>query len=133
MFHSNLALAYFEDGSAGKGRRELARAMQLDPELLHRGQQGGYNAQMLATTRYSEICFEMARIYAAQGNVDVMLDWLTKASDRGYDVRAAMDRDPALRPFLADPRVLTMLQNKKQLQAGAVVPAKPPALESPTR
>ncbi len=133
VFHSNLALAYFEDGSAVKGRRELARAMQLDPELLHRAQTGGYNAQMLASTRYSEICFEMARIYAAQGDVEVMLDWLTKASDRGYDVRAAMDRDAGLRPFLADARVLTILQNTKQLRAGAVVPAKPPALDSAAR
>ena len=118
VFHSNLALAYFEARNTDGARRELGKALALDPDLLHSRSNGGYTAQVLASEHYPEICFEMARIYAAQGNVDAVLDWLTKASDHGYDVRAAMSRDPALQPLLADARVQLLLTNAQVLRAG---------------
>lgn len=128
VFHSNLALVYFEMNDQESARRELSRALQLDPDILHKRNENGYSAQVLATTRYGEICFEMARIYATQGNIDAMLDWLTKASERGYDVHTAMDRDSTLRPLLADARVQLILKNTKLLRAGNKGPANIPAL-----
>lgn len=130
-FHSNLALAYFDAKDADDGRHELARALRLDPDLLHKGSNGGYTAQVLATTNYSQICFEMARIYASQHNVEAMLDWLTKATERGYDVRAAMDHDATLRPLLSDPRVRVILKNGQMLRAGSKPPASIPPLDAP--
>lgn len=128
VYHSNLALVYFEMNDTESARHELAVAMRLDPDLLHKRNENGYSAQLLATTRYAEICFEMARIYASQGNIDAMLDWLTKASERGYDVRTAMDRDMTLRPLLADARVQLILKNNKLLRAGNKGPANIPSL-----
>ena len=128
VFHANLSLAYFENRNVSAARRELARGLALDPELLHRTGQNGYVAQVLASERYSEICFEMARIYASQGNLEAMLEWLTKASDRGFDVRSAMNHDPALRPMLANPQVQVLLKNSQQLQARGKAPANIPAL-----
>lgn len=123
VYHSNLALVYFETSDLESARRQLAIAMRLDPDLMHKRDEMGYSAQLLATTRYAEICFEMARIYASQGNIDAMLDWLTKASERGYDVRAGMDRDSVLRPMIVDARVQLILKNAKLLRAGTRGPA----------
>ena len=133
VFHSNLALAYFEARHTKDARRELAAALRLDPNLMQRKNEGGYTAQVLASQSYSEICFEMARIYATQGDTEAVLDWLTKASDRGFDVRAAMDIDPTLRPLLADPRVIVILKNTEVLRAKAKIPANIPSLGSTER
>ena len=127
-FHGNLALAYFEARQGERARRELARGLAIDPDLLHHGNTGGYTAQVLASAHYAEICFEMARIYASQGDMDATLDWLTKASDRGYNVRSALDHDSALRPLLADARVQVLLKNNQTLQAKVKVPSDVPSL-----
>lgn len=127
VYHANLALVYFDGHHAEDGRRELSRALALDPDLLRRDPQGGDTARVLATTTYPQICFEMARVYAAQGNTEAMLDWLTKASDRGFNVQKAMDADAALRPLLADVRVKALLHNEQTLRA-AVRPMKVPSL-----
>ena len=121
-------MAYFDVGDAEDARHELARAFALDPDLLHKGEGSGFNAQVLASTRYSEVCFEMARIYASQGKVDLMLDWLSKASERGFNLRDAMNRDEALRPLLADARVQLILKNAQTLRAGNKPPATVPSL-----
>ncbi len=128
VFHANLSLAYFEARQTESARSELAKAFALDPDMLHRNGQGGYTAQVLASQRYSEICFEMARIYAAQGNMDAVLEWLTKASERGYDVHSALNRDASLRPLLADARVRVLLKNTQTLQARDKPPANIPTL-----
>ena len=133
VFHSNLALAYFDTRQTKSARSELATALRLDPDLLQKKNEGGYTAQVLASQNYSEICFEMARIYATQGNTEAALDWLTKAGDRGFDVRAAMDGDPVLRVLLTDPRVIVLLKNTEVLRAKAKVPANIPSLGSTDR
>ncbi len=115
VFHSNLSLAYFEMRDGRSARRELARAFAIDPDILHHASTGGYNLQILASTHYAEICFEMARVYAAQGDRETAITWLTKASERGYDVRAALKGDAQLEPFLHDDRVKVMLANSEQL------------------
>ena len=128
VFHANLALAYFDARQTDSARRELAKGLSLDPDLLHRSNQSGYTAQVLASEHYSEICFEMARIYATQGDMEAVVEWLTKASDRGFDVHAAMNRDATLRPLLADPRVQVLLKNKESLEARAKPPKVVPTL-----
>ncbi|MGI4831762.1 MAG: tetratricopeptide repeat protein [Janthinobacterium lividum] len=133
VFHSNLSLAYFEVRNTDEARRELGKALALDPNLLHRGANSGYTAQVLASERYPEICFEMARIYAAQGNVEALLEWLTKASERGFDVRSAMDRDPSLQPLLADARVQLLLNNAQVLRASIKVRGSVPSLGTAER
>ena len=127
-FHGNLALAYFESRQSERARQELARGLAIDPDLLHRNGAGGYTAQVLTAQHYPEICFEMARVYAAQGNMDATLDWLTKASDRGFNVRSALDHDAALRPLLADARVQVLLRNSQTLQAKVKPPNDVPSL-----
>ncbi len=115
VFHSNLALAYFENKDAKSARKELQRAFSLDPDILHHNESGGYNLQILASTHYADVCFEMARVYAAQGDAETTITWLTKASERGYDVRPAMKADPVLAPYLGLDSVKTMLANNDHM------------------
>lgn len=128
IYHSNLSLAYFENRDAGRARQELARAIAIDPDIMHHTSNGGYTLQILASSHYAEICFEMARVAAAQGDVDGTINWLTKASERGFDVRAGMKSDPALQPYLADERVRVMLNNRDQRHGKDLARIKPPSL-----
>ena len=115
VYHSNLSLAYFEIRDGKSARAELARAFALDPDILHHANTGGYNLQVLASTHYAEICFEMARVYAAQGDQETAISWLTKAAERGFDVRGALKGDAQLVPYLRDDRVKVMLANSEQM------------------
>ena len=128
VYHGNLALAYFDVKDASDARRELARALELDPDLLHHSQQDGYIAQIVGSEDYSAICFEMARVFAMQGNVEATLDWLVKASERGFDVRKALGEDATMRPLLADPRVQVIVKNAKTLRASTRGPVNVPSL-----
>lgn len=131
VFHSNLALAYFEARDGRSARTELQRAFALDPEILHHNDTGGYNLQVLASTHYAEICFEMARVYASQGDAETTISWLTKASERGFDVRSAMKGDALLEPYLRDERVKLLLANNDHLKAKDMASKdKPPSLSS---
>ncbi len=128
VYHSNLSLAYFENHDGHNARLELARAFALDPEILHHTSSGGYNLQILGSTHYAEICFEMARMYAAQGDLDTTINWLTKASERGFDVRSSMRSDPVLLPYLENDRVKVMLSNYDQRHSKELARIKPPGL-----
>jgi tetratricopeptide (TPR) repeat protein len=130
VFHSNLALAYFEVKEGRSARTELNRAVALDPEILHHNDTGGYNLQVLAATHYAEICFEMARVYAAQNDAETTITWLTKASERGLDVRAAMRSDALLSPYLKMERVQVMLANNDHIKTKDLSRVKAPGLGS---
>jgi tetratricopeptide (TPR) repeat protein len=128
VYHSNLALAYFEARDGSGARKELARAFELDPEIMHHSDTGGYNLQVLASTHYAEICFEMARVYAAQNDPETAISWLTKASERGFDIRAEMRNDPVLSPFLRDERVKLLIANNDERHRKDLAKARPPSL-----
>lgn len=117
IYHSNLGMAYFELKDPESARHEFAIAMKLDPMILQHRDGGGSTAHILASSNYAGLCFEMARMYAHEGRVDAMLEWLAKASEGGYPVRASMRDDAALRAWQKDTRVLLLLSNAEQLTA----------------
>ncbi len=128
VFHANIALAYFETRSPEDARRELEKAIHLDPEILHHSANGGFSAQVLSSAHFGDICFQMAHLSAQTGDVPHLLEWLSKASERGLNLHAAMEADPVLRPWLTDPRVLVLLQNHQRLNASNHVPSAVPSL-----
>lgn len=123
VFHANLALAYFEVHSPSNARRELDKATQLDPDVLHRTENSGYSAQVLSAEHYAEVCFAMAHLYAQQGDAPAMLEWLGKASERGLNLRDRMAQDAVLAPWLSDPRVGVLVQNAAVFNARNSNPA----------
>jgi tetratricopeptide (TPR) repeat protein len=119
VFHGNLATALVEQKDFEGARKELAKAMEIDPEFgTKRDGEAGISAHVLAPEDRARYCFEMARVYAAKGQVELMLHQLAMASENGLDLREKMGADALLRTYLADARVMLLIQNAKAMAAG---------------
>lgn len=119
-YHSNLATAYLEEKDWGGARKEFAIALRLDPDIFEHSETEGVTARMLTTDDHARFCFEMARIFAASGDVDKMLHYLTMSSEGGFDVLEAMGHDSVLEGYRKDPRVLLLVRNARALRSGRV-------------
>lgn len=135
VFHSNLAMAYFEEGDMPNARQQFAVAIQLDPRIMQERDAGGVTAHIISSQNYPEMCFEMARLYARERNVQATRLWLAKASEGGFDVRTGMSDDIVFRPFLKDPEVVLMLSNSTQMRKRSVAaaPGLGASVPSPTQ
>jgi tetratricopeptide (TPR) repeat protein len=130
IYHSNLATALFEEKKYKEARDHFKIALQLDPDMAHHDGVGGITAHMLSPEDHARYCFEMARLYAEVGDEANMLQYLTKASEGGFDVMSEMRVDPKLDHYRKDTRVILLVQNAKALRTGRAsisdVPALPP-------
>jgi tetratricopeptide (TPR) repeat protein len=124
-FHCNLGMAYFESNDMESARREFATALNLDPRALDHREAGGMTAQVVGTQNYSQLAFEMAKIYAQHHDDASTLLWLAKATEAGYDTRHEMLLDAGLRLYVHDPRVILMLKNAQQMRGRSVAVAAP--------
>jgi tetratricopeptide (TPR) repeat protein len=123
VFHSNLAMAYFEENDLPSARQQFALAIQLDPQIMQERDAGGATAHIIGSQNYPEMCFEMARLYAHSHNPEATRLWLAKASESGYDVHTGMTDDVFLRPYIKDPEVVLMLANASQMRKRSVAAA----------
>jgi tetratricopeptide (TPR) repeat protein len=134
-YHSNLATALFDKKDFGRARKEYDIALQLDPEMMHHHSALGITTRMLSPADHARFCFELARLYAQRGDEKGMLYYLTKASESGFDIMAAMGSDSIFSPYRKDPRILVIVKNGRELQSREPVTqasATPPPL-SPQR
>lgn len=118
-FHSNLGTAYFQEKNFDRARKEFDTALRLDPDLMvHRGGVGGITMRMLSPADHARFCYELARLYAQHGDETNMLQYLTRASEGGFDVLEAMRKDDVLERYRKDPRVLLLVHNAELLRNG---------------
>lgn len=125
VYRSNLGMAYFESGDMESARREFAAALLIDPHAFDHHGNGGSNAQVVGTQNYPQLAFEMARLYAKHHNDAMTVLWLAKSIEAGYDAKAEMPNDNALRPYMKDPRVLLIWKNTQQMRMRSVAIASP--------
>jgi tetratricopeptide (TPR) repeat protein len=134
-FHSNLGTAYFDMKQFDSARKEFEIALKLDPEMFQRQRMAaGVTAHLLSPEDHARFCYEMARLYAKNGDETDMLQSLQMASEGGFDIASEMGHDAALSLYRKDPRVLLILQNARALRsshtatavASAPVPPLPP-------
>ena len=125
VFHANLGMAYFSSKNAAKAREQFAIAMRLDPRIMESRDQGGSTAHVVTATDYAGLCFEMAKLFAGEQKPVTMKLWLTKASERGFDVRAGMKDSAVFKPWLKDPEIQMMLQNSARMRKGTVAMVTP--------
>ena len=118
IYHSNLATALFEEKKYKDARDHFKIALELDPDMAHHDGTGGITAHMLSPEDHARYCFEMARLYAEMGNEPKMLEYLTKASEGGFDVMSEMKADSTLDHYRKDARVILLVQNAKALRTG---------------
>jgi tetratricopeptide (TPR) repeat protein len=123
VYHSNLAMAYFEEKNMTDARQQFALAIQMDPRIMQARDSGGITAHIIGSANYPEMCFEMARIYARNHDSAATRLWLAKASEGGYDVRSGMSEDIVFRPYAKDPEVMLVLSNANQLRKRSVATA----------
>lgn len=119
VFHANLATAYFETKEFNSARREMATALKLDPAIYDKPiGTGGVKAHVLTSEDRARFAFEMARLYARDGQQDQMLHSLAMACEFGMDVQREMRRDPVLARFENDPRVVVLVHNALTMRTG---------------
>jgi tetratricopeptide (TPR) repeat protein len=131
-FRSNLGMAYFESGDMESARKEFSAALTIDPHAFERREAGGTTAQVVGTQNYSQLAFEMAKVYARHNDDAAVMLWLAKATEAGFDTRREMLQDVALRPYVQDPRVVLMLKNAQQMRMRSVAAAAPVQSLGPT-
>lgn len=117
VFHANLASAYFSSKDYHGARREIAAALELDPNVFENEGTGGISAHVLSSEDRARFSFEMAKMYARSSMEDAMLQSLAKAAEAGMDVQAEMHKDPVLAKFEMDPRVVVLVRNARMLRA----------------
>jgi tetratricopeptide (TPR) repeat protein len=136
-YHSNLGTVYLEQRDFSSARKEFETALTLDPELFEHHGGSGVAAHMLSSEDHARFCYEMARLYAERGDEVSLLHNLAKASDEGFDILAAMGRDPVMDRYRKDPRVLVLVQNSRALRtshaSAANVPGGIPPLPAAER
>ena len=118
VFHANLANAYFETKDFHGARREIAAALELDPQVFELQGTGGVAAHVLSSRDLAQFSLEMAKMYARSGMTEQMLHALSKAAEAGMDVQIEMRKDPALAGYENDPRVVVLVHNAQLLRAG---------------
>lgn len=116
-YHSNLATAYFDKKDFESARKEYEIALKLDPDMLQHHGTAGTTTRMLSPEDHARFCYELARLYAARGDEENMMHFLTMASESGFDVLHEMANDNVLNKYHKDPRVLLLVKNSKELRA----------------
>jgi tetratricopeptide (TPR) repeat protein len=116
VFHANLGMAYFGDKDMDDARLQFAIAMHLDPSIMEEHGTGGMTLRVLESKDYARLCFEMAKTYAKAGMIEPAKIWLQKAGEHGLDLRAAMNDDATMRPWMKYPDIQVMLENSKRMQ-----------------
>lgn len=114
VYHSNLGMAYFGSKNIDSARKQFALAIQLDPSVMQHRDNGGTTAQLIGTENYSQLCFEIAKLYAKEHNEAETRLWLTKANESGFDVRNSLHSDAVLQAYEKDPQLQLMLNHKAQ-------------------
>jgi tetratricopeptide (TPR) repeat protein len=118
IYHLNLSTAYFEVKDYKNSRKEAAEALKLDPLVSQHGAGFGVTAHVLSVEDRARFAYEMAKLFAQQKREEDMLHSLAKASEDGFDILAAMAKDPDLSKYRTDPRVALLVMTAKTLRQG---------------
>ena len=131
VYHANLANAYFGSQDFRGARREIAAALELDPDVFEETGMGGVAAHVLSSRDLARFSFEMAKMYARTGMTEQMLHALAKAAETGMDVQLEMRHDAVLGPYEMDPRVVVLVHNAQVMRAGRPATVSTSSPDSP--
>ena len=118
IYHHNLATAYLDRNDLSSARKEIQKALAIDPKVFDRLEENASEiAQVISRGGHARFAFELARLYARDGDEEQMMHSLAISSEAGMDLRQEMRRDKVLSRYVKDPRVTTLLQNTDALHA----------------
>lgn len=107
--YRNLGAAYFALHRVDEGVQAYRAALRLDPTVMETpGNVGVQRSGVDSAARN----YHLARICAANGQVDASLDFLEKASADGFRDFRDVERDPTFRDVVADPRFRALVRGE---------------------
>ena len=128
---NNLAVLYGRSGRHDDAIREFQTLVDRDPGdatarrnlesskrnkvIVHERDQQSTRAVQAAEARPNDprAAYDVARVYAQQGDNETALTWLSKALDLGYDQMDFVNVDPALASLRKDPRFGPLLEGRR--------------------
>ncbi len=128
IFHANLGTSYFEMADYEAARQQYETALRLDPDVFARGGWGGNQIEVLSKSDRGRFCFEMARLAVRQHADAMVLEWLGKSAEAGFDIKTAITADGEMSAYRIDTRVALIVKNAQALRGKQIVAAPVPPL-----
>jgi Flp pilus assembly protein TadD len=111
-FHNNLAAALMDSKQFDRGMAEYRKAFELDPSFFEHSSQNGISAHMGSPQDRAQFSFVMARLFAANGNLDRALHFLRSAMEDGYPKIDEVYRDTEFAQVRNDERFLALMKDR---------------------
>ncbi len=108
-FWSNLGTAYYSQGKYPLMMDAYSRAIALDPEIFeHRGVVGTEMQDRTVADR-ARYHFELARLYAKTGQVDLALQYLRRCFEEGFKDKEKVKTSPEFAAMLDKPAFIEVM------------------------
>lgn len=107
--HLNLAEAWMGLGDIDHAMTEYARAIELDADILAKGQ-GGIQVQVSTPEQRARVSYLIAKAYARRGNIDGALEYLRRARDGRYPDLSKVYADQEFAALWPDPRLAKIVK-----------------------
>ena len=108
-FYSNEGAAYFGKKEFEKATQAYTKAMQLDPEILERTSHNGISAQLPTPEDLARYDYNIAKLWAKQGDRDRSLQHLRRAMEEGYKQINDVYKDPEFAGLRSDTRFTELM------------------------
>jgi tetratricopeptide (TPR) repeat protein len=102
----NLGSAYLSQAKVAEGLAAYRRAYELDPTVLE-SRAGAVTSGIEAST----LDYYLAKMFAANGQAEMALEFLLKAEAEGFRDWSKVERDPDFDLLAADPRFQQLLRD----------------------
>lgn len=111
-FHNNLAAALMDSKRFELGMAEYRKAFELDPSFFEHMSQNGVSAHLGSPQDRAQFSFVMARLFAANGDLDRTLHFLRSAIEEGYPTIDEVYRDKEFAQVRNDERFLALMKDR---------------------
>ena len=100
VYHKNLGSAWLARGDAGKALEAWTEALRLDSAAFEADAMKVPGAGL----DFARQCYLVAKVFAARGDVEHAIEYLTKAQAAGFTDFGRLERDRDFAAVLGDPR-----------------------------
>lgn len=111
-FHNNLAAALMDSQQFEGAMVEFRKAFEIDPSFFEHHSQNGVSAHLSSPQNRAEFSFVMARLFAANGDLDRALHFLRAAIEDGYPKVDDVYRDQEFASVRKDDRFLALMEER---------------------